>query len=160
MARRDGYGGIVAVYPEGNPGKVPLDPDSDVGKLRLIIGDTAYQEYDPPEPGWGNYAAFSDAELQALLDAADGDFNSAVGYAYLKLAGAAIGAAFEWATDDLRVNLSRTPSQALEIAKFWFGRGSAEGGAIDVFEIGPFAPRDPRKDELAEGIWPWGITHW
>lgn len=135
----------MAIYPAGNPGVYPLVPTSDIGKMRLIIGDTESVPYDPVQPGYQNYAAFSDAELQALLDMSGGDFATAVGYAYLKLAGSAAGQSVEWSSDDLRVNLSKTPGELRQIAELWFGRGAA----VDFLEIVPTGRRCHCEPELA-----------
>lgn len=126
----------MAVPSTGNPGVFPLSdaPDA-IQQMRYLTGDTESVPYDPPVAGYQNYAAFSDGELQALLDLADGVAPVAVGYAFLKLAGFTAGQAFEWASDDLRVSLAKTPQQLREIAQMWFDRGSAEAGNVDIFEV-------------------------
>lgn len=125
----------MAVYPEGNPGVYPINASTDVGQMRYLLGDTESTAYDPVEAGYQNYEFFSDAELQALLTMAGDSIPTAVGYAYLKLAGAAAGQSVEWQSDDLRVSLSKTPGELRQIAQMWFDQGSSEAGNIDIFEL-------------------------
>lgn len=141
-----------------NPGIAPPDPTTEIGQLRYILGDVDYVALVPPVSGQGDYEAFSDAELQALLDMSGGSFPTAVGYAYLKLAGLAAGQAIDWRSDDLRVNLSRTPDELRKIAQLWFDRGSAASGAVDIFELAPVRTGcGCRHHEYDRPYWPFGI---
>src|SRR5690554_4637937 len=137
-------------------GIAPPDPSTPIGSIRFMIGDYEYVPFVPDQPGFGNYAAFSDDELLALLTASDENEARAIGYAYLKLAGKAAAQAVEWASDDLRLNLSRIPSELKAIAQMWFDQADEDditGGNAEYFDIVPirFGARHP--DELAE--WPW-----
>ena len=128
----------MAIYPAGRPGAIPVDPMTPVGALRFSLGDYQYELYVPDEPGFANFAAFSDAELSALLEMGEGISQNAIGYAYLKLAGVAAGRAVEWASDDLRLSLSKTPTELRAIAALWFERGDAAALAgEDYFDIVP-----------------------
>ncbi len=122
----------MAIPTTGNPGVRP-GVNSGYDSLRALIGDTGYQEYVPPNTDYVNYAAFSDAEIQALLDLSGNDLAGAVGYAFLRLAGSAAASAVEWASDDLKVNLSKTPGELRAIAQMWFERGSLN--TADIFEL-------------------------
>lgn len=145
----------MAVYPEGNPGVFPLDPATPVGELRLLLGDTASVPYVPDEPGFQNYAAFSDDELKSLLSSSGGSLPGAVGFAYLKLAGSAAGSSVAWASDDLRLDLSKTPAELRAIAALWFGRADAASAGEDAFYITDTGAPDHCKDwpELAQRPW-------
>lgn len=128
----------MATYPAGNPGVIPVDATTPVGSLRYAIGDTAYELYTPDVPPYANFAAFSDAELEALLVMGGGIPANAIGYAYLKLAGQAAGQAVAWASDDLRLSLEKTPTELRLIAAMWFEQGEAATlAAEDHFDIVP-----------------------
>src|SRR5699024_12759381 len=86
-----------------NRGIAPPDPTTDVGRMREILGDTSWVELDPPEPGYGDYENFSDAELQALLDLADGCLFLAVAFALAKLASGSTGESLSLQSDGLKV---------------------------------------------------------
>jgi len=149
----------LAVYPEGNPGVYPIDPATPVGQLRFLVGDTASVPYDPVEPGFQNYAAFSDGELLSLLEASGGVLTGAVGFAYLRLAGAAAGSAVSWASDDLRLDMSKTPAELRAIAALWFGRADSSAAGEDALYITDTGIQDHCKDwpELSARPWrhPW-----
>ncbi len=135
----------MAIPTTGSPGARPgVNPQID--SLRALTGDTGYTEYVPSNPDYVNYAAFSDAEMQAMLDLANGDLATAVGYAFLRLAGVAAGSAVEWASDDLKVNLSKTPSELRAIANMWFDRGGVN--TADIFELADMP-------SMYDWDWPW-----
>lgn len=128
----------MAIYPAGHPGVIPVDPTTPVGALRLAIGDYEYELYSPNVPPHANFAAFSDAELEALLTLGAGIPQNAIGYAYLKLAGLSAATAVEWSSDDLKLNLSKTPAELRAIAAMWFEQGeAATAAAEDHFDIVP-----------------------
>lgn len=121
-------------------GIAPPDPSTPIGSIRYLIGDYEWVELDPPVEGVGEYAAFSDEELEALLTSSDGSESRAVGYAFLKLAGKSAAQAISWASDDLRLNLEKVPSELRAIAKMWFEQADEEdiaSGEADIFEIFP-----------------------
>lgn len=127
-----------------------------MGNLRYLIGDYTYVPLDPPVPGQGEYAAFSDAELEALLAMSNGNASRAVGYAYLKLAGAAAGEAVSWATDDLRLSLEKTPAELRAVAQMWFSQADDEdndSGAGEYFDLVQFGQANRNWWELAERPW-------
>lgn len=49
-----------------NIGAYPPDMTSLAGKVRVLVGDTDAAPLDPPTPGLGVYAWYSDEELEAL----------------------------------------------------------------------------------------------
>jgi len=117
-----------------NRGIAPLDPNSDVGQLRLIIGDTEYVELDP---GYGDYNNFSDAELQGFVVAGGGSITRASGYAYLRFAALAAANAISWRSDDLAVDSKLVASEYRLLARIAFEQAdneddlSASGFALD-----------------------------
>lgn len=125
-------------YPGPNDGAWPIDASTPVGQLRFALGDVVGEEYTPPEPGRRNFEAYSDDELDALLKMAGGSFSSAIGYAYLKLAGLAAGQAIDWRSDDLAVNMSKTPAELRALAQMWFDRGSVEDSVEGFYLSGEF----------------------
>lgn len=139
----------MATFPGPNDGAYPIDLTTDVGSLRSVLGDTVGEEYDPPEAGRRNYEVFGDVELQALLNMSGDSVPSAVGYAYLKLAGLAAGQSVDWRSDDLSVTLSKTPAELRAIAQLWFDRGSLLDGEEGFFLSGEFGSACGCVPELA-----------
>ena len=134
----------MAVFPTGSPGVYPLDPETPIGQMRLILGDTESTPYDPVEAGFQNYEVFSDDELQALLTMSDDSFPRGVGYAYLKLAGLAANEAVDWRSDDLAMTLSKRSSELRLIAQSWFDRADMQDASEDIFDV---------FDTLGEDSW-------
>lgn len=125
----------MAVYPAGHPGVSPVDVSTAVGQMRMLTGDYTGTPYVPDEPGYADYASFSDAELQALLDTSADSVPRAVGYAYLKLAGVAASEAVDWKSDDQAVTLSKRAAELRAIAALWFDRAASDDAGADIFEI-------------------------
>lgn len=143
-----------------NIGVAPPDPATEIGSLRYAIGDTEYSALVPPVAGFGDYELFSDLELQSLLDMGGGFPANAIGYAYLKLAGVAAGQAVSWKSDDLALDLSKTPAELRAIAALWFAQGEAAANSEEYFDIVPLGSRCNRPAELAEWPWPWAGGSW
>lgn len=147
----------MAAYPEGNPGSVPVDLASDVGRFRALVGDLQYEAYDPPEPGFGNFEKFSDAEIEAYLAQADGSVPRAIGYSYLYLAGQAAIASQSVRDYDLQVDTTKRAADLRAIAQFWFDKADEDDliAGEDAFEIVPTGR--PGGDFIPEGVIPrWG----
>lgn len=121
-----------------NRGVAPLEPTTDVGKLRQIIGDTSYIDLTPPESGFGNYENFGDEQLESFL-AMGGGTNLAygAGYAYLTLAAQFTSEAIKVVTDDLSIDLSARADGMRKLAAEWFSRGDAAdtAGSNNYFNI-------------------------
>lgn len=49
-----------------NVGAFPPDYNTLAGKVRVLVGDTDAAPLDPPEAGFGQYAWYSDEELEVL----------------------------------------------------------------------------------------------
>lgn len=105
-----------------NPGVYPLDPTTDVGKVRLVIGDTISIPLNPVVSGQQDYTQFSDAEIQVFLDYSDDSPMRAAGYAYLSLAGSAAQQAESIADYDLKLDTRDKAKQLREQAAFYFSR--------------------------------------
>lgn len=135
-------------FEEGKPGQWPIDPKSEVGRVRLLIGDSVAEEFDPAEYGMGNFELLSDAEICAYLEM-DDNFNRIIGIIYLQLAGMAAKESKAVKDYDLQVDLTKRATDLRETAKMWFSRADAEDDLLDdeAFEIvptgtgtGPFVP--------------------
>lgn len=125
-----------------NPGAVPLDPASDVGAVRLNLGDTAYVPLDPPAAGMGDYSNFSDDAIRAFIASANGNLASATGYGYLQLAALAALTSGTVQTDDLMVRQENRATELRQIAAAWFGRGADAddaAGLNEYFNIVPYS---------------------
>lgn len=144
----------MAVFPQGNPGAVPLDPETEIGAFRLLFGDTQWTAYDPNVPGEGDYNYFSDAEIQALLAQGAGSDNRAIGFAYLKLSGAAAMQAKSVKDFDLSVDLTKRAGELAKVAQLWFERADSiddAGGESDFFDVVGF---DEDDELIPEGVIP------
>lgn len=118
-----------------NPGAYPLDPTTDVGRLRAIIGDTQSEPYDPPRPGVQNYAMYSDSELEAFLIQADGDVSGGAYFVYLQMATAAAMESKSVKDLDLSIDLTKRSGDLRAIAALWKDRWDDAIGAGDIFEV-------------------------
>lgn len=143
----------MAVFPEGNPGQFPVDPESDVGKFRALVGDLSSTPYDPVEPGFQDFEKFSDTEIEGYLAQGEGSIPRAIGYSYLYLAGQAALTATSVRDYDLQVDNTKRADGLIAIANMWFGKADEEGA--DYFDIVPVGSRGRRcKPEAAP--WPVG----
>lgn len=127
-----------------NIGLVPI-PDTPVGIVRALIGDTAYIPLDPAVTGYGDYAQFSDVELAAfLLNGADSPLHAA-GHAYYRLAANATFESRNIAQDDLRINTEKRATDFRLLGDAMFKRADAADEAAnsgnDFFDIVGFNPR-------------------
>lgn len=139
-------------------GVAPLDPTTDIGKTRTLIGDTVYVELTPPEAGYGAYTNFGDDQIQSFIDLGLNNLAYAVGYAYMSLAAQFAADGIKFTTDDESVDLSLRADAMRKLAAEWFSRGDAinAAGVNDFFEIVyPVWERDLRVPELAAPWYPW-----
>lgn len=136
-----------------NLGVAPPDPETDIGLLRYLIGDTEYETVTaPPEhPTWtGDYQWFSDTALSVFLSRSGQDVDKAAILAWRQMGDQLAATAADIKTDDLSVsNLWRR-------AQFFYDRADAAENDLnantDIFEIA-FADNCNRPAELSE--WPW-----
>lgn len=153
---------MSTTYPGPNDGAVPFDPASDVGKFRVLIGDTSAEAYDPPVPGRGNYGMFSDNEVAGFVAISEDNLNRAVGNAYLALAGRAALESKHVKDFDLTVDVTKRPDSLRQIAYEWFARADKDTtGSEDALFITPAndactpipEAMPPRWGRYAVGAW-------
>lgn len=140
----------MAVYPAGNPGVHPLDPDTKVGQFRLVYGDTQSEPYDPVEAGFQNYSELSDAEIEIFLTRGDDSVNRAIGSYYMRLSGDAAKQSIRAQDYDLVADLTKRAADLRATAAWWFDQADAEDASgEDAFIIVPTGSRCEPWPELA-----------
>lgn len=116
-------------------GIAPPDAVTNVGKFRLMAGDSEYQPLSPPTPGLGLYQAWSDQEISAFLEISNGSVARAISLAYTQIAAsyAASGATIK--TDDLSYSSKDSVGSWQNLAKYWADIADREEGraADDMF---------------------------
>ena len=145
---------MATTYPGDNDGLVPLDPATPVGQFRIMVGDTTAEAYDPPVAGRGNYAMFSDLEIEGFIAASGDNLYRAVGFSYLTLAGQAAMESKSVKDFDLSIDLTKRATDLRLIADTWFGRADDQDAYLeDAFFI---APLGDVCDPIPEGMMPRG----
>ncbi len=96
-----------------NFGVSPVDFDTDVGKVRVLLGDT---EAENVESGIGEYMYFSDAEINAFLEMYGENVKLAAARAMETIASSQALLLKSWSTDDLAVNGDRIAESLRKIA--------------------------------------------
>jgi len=127
----------MAVYPAGNPGAFPLDPENPVAQFRYNYGDALSEPYEPPVAGFQNYAELSDEEIESFLLLADGSVNRAIGRMYIALSGRAAKESLSVKDYDLQVDLTKRAADLRAAAQSWFDLADREDAAEDAFDIVP-----------------------
>ena len=119
-----------------NTGVAPVDLGSNVGKVRVLLGDT-----DPTNVSnnLGTYLFFSDAELEAILGMYSDSPQMAAARCLDTIAGSQALLLKSWSSDDLTVNGDRIAKELREMAKQLRAEASA-AEASEAFEIVPFNP--------------------
>ena len=131
-----------------NSGVAPVDLGSNVGKVRVLLGDT-----DPTNvsAGFGEYLFFSDAELTAILGMYSDSPQLAAARCLDTIAGSQALLLKSWSSDDLTVNGDRIAKELRELAK-QLRSEAVQAEASEAFEIVPY-PAAPTTPELAEPTW-------
>ena len=131
-----------------NTGVAPVDLGSNVGKVRVLLGDT-----DPTNVSnnLGTYLFFSDAELEAILGMYSDSPQMAAARCLDTIAGSQALLLKSWSSDDLTVNGDRIAKELRELAKQLRAEAMAAEGS-EAFEIIP-VPSAPVTPEYAEPIW-------
>ena len=120
-----------------NRGIAPPDMSSNIGKFRVLAGDIEFTPYDPPQPGFGMYQKFSDAEIGGFLAAADDSLEGGLYFSFMQLAGDAAMEAKQVKDFDLMVNTEKRATELRLIAQMWKDRWDASTEDIfEVFDIG------------------------
>ena len=142
-------------------GIAPPDPSTDVGRFRLLAGDSTPDECDSPA-GMGEYAYFSDEEISAFLEATGGNIPRAIAIGYRQISAywASSGATIR--TDDLTYSNKDSVASWLALADKWDKIADDEDkrNGLDYFDlVYPGADVCHRKPEGApyfrDGGWPW-----
>lgn len=117
-----------------NIGIYPFDPSSDVGKFRVLFGDTVSVPLDPVVPGYQDYTNYSDAEIETYLATGGDSINRAVGFAYLQAAGAAALESKSVKDYDLAVDLTKRAEDLRKMAQFYFDIADEEDATAGLLE--------------------------
>ena len=146
---------VTTAYPGPNDGAAPVDPASKVGQFRVTVGDSVAEAYEPPVAGRGNYAKFSDLDIEGFLAMSGGNVSRAIGFSFLSLAGAAAIESKSVSDFDLKIDLTKRATDLRLIADTWFGRADDQDAYLeDAFFI---APLGDVCDPIPEGMMPrWG----
>lgn len=145
----------MATYPGPNDGSVPIDTYTPVGQFRTLAGDSVAEAYTPVEPGRGNYAKFSDLEIEGYLATAGDNVSRAIGFSFLSLAGAAALESKSIKDFDLSIDTTKRAADLRLIAAEWFARADGEEAYLeDALFI---APINGGCEPVPEGMTPrWG----
>ena len=96
-----------------NFGVSPVDYDTDVGKVRVLLGDT---EAENVESGIGEYMYFGDSEIGAFLDMYGDNVKLAAARAIEVIAASQALLLKSWKSDDLAVNGDKIAESLRKIA--------------------------------------------
>jgi hypothetical protein len=138
-----------------NIGVAPYDPDTLVGRVRVITGDVVYGTITE---GMAEYELFSDAEIESFILEAEESTLRAAGFGYLALAGRASLDAKSIKDYDLSVDLKARSAELRKQAMELFAQADEKDkrdGVSDVFELANTG-RPYSAAELAEReYWLW-----
>jgi cellulose biosynthesis protein BcsQ len=117
-----------------NEGIAPPDFTTNVGKVRVLLGDT-----DPTNisAGIGEYLYFSDDELDAILELHDENVKLTAARCMETIAGSQVLLLKSWSSDDLTVNGDRIAKELRELAKQLRAEAVADESS-DSFNVIPF----------------------
>lgn len=116
-----------------NIGIAPPEYTEAVGRLRALLGDTTYEELDPPVPGKGTYELFSDDVLNSFLSLSEESVVGAAYYATLQLANKAAKDSRMVKDFDLQVDLTKKSADYARLANTF--KAQWDGEAQDIFEL-------------------------
>ena len=123
-----------------NTGVAPVNLTSDVGKVRVLIGDT-----DPTNvsAGSGTYLFFSDAEITAILGMYENSPKLAAARALETIAGSQALLLKSWSSDDLSVRGDQIAESLRKIAEQLRKEAIAEDSSEFVALIQTVDANDP-----------------
>jgi hypothetical protein len=125
-----------------NLGVAPPDVTSDVGKIRVLLGDTDAQNI---AQGIGEYIYFSDIELNAFLEMYGGNVKLATARCMETIAGSQVLLLKSWSSDDLSVNGDRITDSLRRVAA-QLRNEALEEESSEYFNLIPFyAGEDERS---------------
>ena len=117
-----------------NSGVAPVDLGSNIGRVRVLLGDT-----DPSNVvgTTGEYLYFSDAEVESLLGMYEDNPKLAAARAFETIAASQALLLKSWSSDDLSVRGDQIAKELREIAKQLRAEALAQGesDANDMFDI-------------------------
>lgn len=121
-----------------NSGVAPVDLGSNVGKVRVLLGDT-----DPTNVvnNVGEYLFFSDAEIESILGMYSESPQLAAARCLDTIAGSQALLLKSWSSDDLTVNGDRIAKELRELAKQLRQEALMSEGS-EAFEIVAFGEDD------------------
>lgn len=134
-----------------NRGVAPADMTTDVGKFRALYGDLAYVPLSPDEPGYGDYAQLSDAEIEAFIEQGAGSIAQGIGWLYLAMAGQAAQESKSIKDQDLSIDTTKRAADLRALAQFWFDRDDATQD--EYFDIVPMGSEGGFIPEATIPIW-------
>ncbi len=138
-----------------NKGVAPPDPETEVGRVRYLIGDTEYVELEPPEEGFGSYQVASDGQIEAALIRAEGNENRTAGYVYTMLASQAAVESKMVQDYDLRLDTTKRAADLRAAAQMWFDLADEEDDAEGLGDIFEFTPVGAREKHVHPELTPW-----
>lgn len=143
-----------------NRGVAPLDPNTLVGQFRIAAGDAEYKEFQPTEFGYGDYAIWSDAEIEAYLRLAGDKLPRAIAIGYRQLAASWVSLGATIKTDDLTYSSKDTVGQWIQLADYWDkiandSDASSVDDYFDLVQMGRCAswPPEASPQRVATGKW-------
>jgi len=117
-----------------NLGVAPPNPASDVGKIRILLGDTDPQNVTQ---GVGEYIYFSDVELETFLELYGGNVKLATARCMETIAGSQVLLLKSWSSDDLSVNGDRITDSLRRVAA-QLRNEALEEESSEYFNLIPF----------------------
>lgn len=117
-----------------NPGTFPVVPTTDIGWLRVSIGDDQGVPLAPPVDGQADFPRFSDAGLQTILDLYPDDRPMQLGTAYQRVAMQIAESAQRVRVDDIEIDNRAAAEHYFSLSKQWFDVANSSGSA-DAFQV-------------------------
>jgi hypothetical protein len=129
-----------------NSGVAPVDLTSNVGRVRVLLGDT-----DPTNvaEGYGDYLYFSDDELDAVLGLYDDNPKLAAARCLETIAASQALLLKSWSSDDLSVRGDAIAESLRKIAQ-QLRAEVVSGESSDAFEIIPFPHHHNHNHDFEE----------
>lgn len=121
-----------------NLGVAPVDLGSNIGRVRVLLGDT-----DPTNVAnnVGEYLFFSDAEIESILGMYSDSPQLAAARCLDTIAGSQALLLKSWSSDDLTVNGDRIAKELRELAK-QLREEAMQAEGSEAFEIVAFGEDD------------------
>ena len=135
-------------------GAWPIQANTPVGQLRELVRDTDAVEFSPAQPGYRDFAVFSDSMLVMALSASGGNLLRAAGAAFMSLAAEYAMSGRSVKTDDLLLDTRNRGRDLAEIARSFYAEAEADDlkRANDFFDLAG-GPAIPGRLEKAFDWW-------